>query len=88
MAAKTPDSIVIENVGSLTLRVCTFSTSDIDNGDTYTSGLEGVVGYWVQQTDDAGDTQFGIAVTEASGVFTFQTDEANKTGILFILSRD
>ncbi len=40
MAAKTPDSIIRESLGSLTLLICPFETANIDNEDTYTSGFE------------------------------------------------
>ena len=43
MAAKTPDSIIRESLGSLTLLICPFETANIDNEDTYTSGLNHVV---------------------------------------------
>jgi hypothetical protein len=85
MAARTPSTLERENVGSLTLHIATFT--DIDNADTYASGIQGVVGFWFQQTDDAADTQFGVAVSESSGTFTFNTDEDDKTGSLYVLSR-
>lgn len=83
MAVKTPTSVLRESVGSTQYSKAIFS--DIDNGDTYASGLTGVVGYWVNGTDDPGTTTFNrIEASESSGTFTFYTGEANRTGELYI----
>lgn len=86
-AATTTGTLLRENVGSLTLFIQSFS--DIDDTNTWDSGLPtgSVVGFWIQQTDDSADGQFGISVAESAGVFTFQTDEANKTGTLYVLAK-
>lgn len=90
MAAKTPDSILIENWGSLFLRIATFSTSDIDDGDTWASGIPYPMGYWGNLTDDGTQEKEKIDVTlttSASGTFTFNVGEDNRTGMIYVLSR-
>ena len=90
MAAKTPDSVIVESCGSLTLRIATFSTNDIDDGDTWTSNIPGVVGYWGNLTDDGTQAKEGIDITlttAATGVFTFNVGEDNRTGLIYVLSR-
>jgi hypothetical protein len=93
MAAKTPDSVIIENFGSNTMYKCTFGTTsahDIDNGDTYTvTPLTNVVSYWCSPTDAPTQTHEGIDVgyAQTTGVFTFSTGEDNRTGDLFILAK-
>ena len=89
MAAKTPDSVIRESLGSLTLHIATFSTNDIDDADTWTSGIPGVVGAWCNGTDDPttqASNGIDIGFTTA-GVFTFYAGEGNRTGVLFVLSR-
>jgi len=90
MAAKTPDSVLRENLGSLTLHIATFSTSDIDDGDTWTSKIPGIVGYWGNLTDDGTQTKEGIDITlttAATGVMTFNVGEDNRTGVIYVLSK-
>jgi hypothetical protein len=87
MAAKLPDSVVTENFGSKTLYICTFSTNDIDDADTYASGIIDAVAYWCNGTDTPTQGTEGIDVgyTATTGSFVFYTGEANRTGILYIL---
>jgi hypothetical protein len=90
MAAKTPDSVITENFGSNTMYICKFGTNDIDDADTYTvAALTNVIAYWVSPTDAPTQTKEGIDVgyTQATGVFTFRTAEANRTGNLYILAK-
>jgi hypothetical protein len=87
MAEKTPDSVYRESVGSLTLLKCTFTSTDIDNDDTYASGLgSNVFGYWFNNTltDTAAKD---VHVSESSGTFTFSTGEDDITGHLYILAK-
>jgi hypothetical protein len=87
MAAKTPDSIIQENAGTFKMHIATFSTNDIDDADTWASAIPNVVGFWVNATDDPTQTKEGIDVGESSGTFTFYTGEANRQGMLYVLSR-
>jgi len=81
----TVTSTWIESFGSLTLNIVKFS--DLDDDDTYDTGIPSIVGYWFQQTDNATDAQFGIAASESKGVITVYTDEDDRTAILYILSK-
>ena len=84
-AARTPTSVLREGVGNLTLHIATFS--DIDTGDTYVSGLTGIVGQWVNATDTPTTATYGgIDVGESSGTFTFYPGEDSRTGKLYILT--
>jgi len=87
MAAKTPDSIYRESAGSLTMHIAKFSTNDMDDGDTWASGIAEIVGYWANGTDDPTQGKEGIDVSLSGTTFTFNTAEADRTGILYVLSR-
>lgn len=90
MAAKTPDSIKKHNFGSMTLFIATFSTNDIDDNDTWASGIPYPVGYWGNLTDDGTQTVEGIDVelsTASTGAFVFSVGEANRTGVIYVLSK-
>lgn len=87
MAAKTPDSVIRESAGSMTLHIATFSTNDIDDGDTWASGIQEIVGYWANGTDDPTQTKEGIDMSVSSSTFTFYTGEDNRTGLVYVLSR-
>ena len=103
MARKYPTSINRHSAGSNTLFIVNFdgdTTSgagtvqdDIDNGDTYVSGIPEVVNYWTNATDDPTQTKEGIdaaysnATPDKTGLFTFYTGEANRIGKLFILAK-
>jgi hypothetical protein len=89
MAAKTPTGTALTTAaGSLKLQVFTFT--DIDDADTWTSGLNNIVGWWLNATDDATSvTSSGIdANTTSNGVFKFNTDENSRTAQMFVLSRE
>ena len=76
MAAKTPDSIDRVNLGSVNLLIATFETNDIDDGDTWASGLgsQPVLSWWSQRLEDAGTQgKEGMAVVYSSCTFTFNT---------------
>ncbi len=84
-AADTDGSIVRESLGSLTLFIQKFS--DIDDGETFASGLPNVIGFWANGTDDPTQGVEGIDVSESSGTFTFNIGEDSRTATLYILSR-
>ena len=87
MAAITPDTITRESVGSLVMLICDFSTTVVDDGDTYASGLPNVVGQWFNATKDVTQGGEGMNVSESSGTFTFISPEDDVTGTLFVLAR-
>ena len=61
--------------------------SDIDDGDTWTSNIPGIVAVaW--QADQADDDLIGATLTTAAtGVITFQGETTNATGWLWVKSR-
>lgn len=85
--AKTPDSIYQESMGSCKLIIAKFETNDIDDGDTWASGIPGIVAYWFREIDAANGTKFGIAADESAGTFTFQTDEDNRQAVIHVLCK-
>ena len=87
MAVKTPDSIQRESLGSLTLFVCLFETANIDDGDTYATGLPNVVGQWFNATKDVTQGGEGMNISESSGTLTFIAPEDDVTGTLYILAK-
>lgn len=83
MAAKTPDSVQTYNLGGLKLHIATFVTSDIDDNDTWASGIEGYIGSFWQ---GIGDDSFDVQITSvSSGTFTFDS-AGSMTGKLFVLT--
>jgi len=88
MAAKLPDSVLRESLGSMTLLMARFSTTNIDNDDTYASGLgTSVIDQWFNATLDCTQGNEGVNVSCSAGTFTFRTGEDDVTGTLFILAQ-
>lgn len=88
MGEKLPDSVLRESLGSLTILQCIFSTTNVDDGDTYASGLgTNVWGYWFNASLACTQGNEGVNVSNSSGTFTFQTGENDVTGSLYILTR-
>lgn len=86
MAERTPASVLIENTGSSTLHIVTFS--DVDDGDTYASGLENIIGYWSVTADAPTSGQLAaIDIAESSGTFTFHAGEDNRKLLLYVLTK-
>jgi len=83
MAAKTPSSLLVHNLGSAKLTIATFA--DIDDNDTWDSGIKSAVGYWWGGTADNG---YDVQVTSVTdGQFLFDS-AANMAGKLYVLSLD
>ena len=91
MAVKVPTTIYQESLGSLKLIIANFdgtvSSNDIDDGDTWASGINGIVGYWCNLTYNGTQTKEGCDVTLSTSTFTFNVGEDNKTGILYVLCK-
>ena len=89
MAAKTPDSIKQEKLGTVRLLRAIFSTTNIDDGDTWTpTRIDGYVDHWFSgQSNPGTQASAGVHVAYSSGVFTFYPGEDNTTGTLFVLVR-
>lgn len=91
MAAKTPDSILQESAGSLTLRICDFSTTNIDDGDTYSTGITTIVGvpiFSASKDVTQGGEGMNVSLAASTGVLTFIAPEDDVTGTLYIYSRN
>jgi hypothetical protein len=85
MAAKTPDSVQTHSLGNLKLTIATFITNDIDDNDTWASGIKSVVGHW---WGGIADNAYDVQVTSITdGEFLFDS-AANMTGRLYVLSYD
>jgi hypothetical protein len=85
MAAKTPTSIRKESLGSLTLIIASFdgtvSSNDLDNADTWTTGITSIVGSpWF-----AGAVFVGLAA-DSAGVIT-ATTAGTATGHVYVLCK-
>lgn len=85
MAATTPDEVDRHSIGNLSLVIAKFPAT-VDDGDTWASGMKGVVGFWAQDIDNpTTQASVGVAVTHASGTFTLYPAEDNKNFYLFVL---
>jgi len=85
MASATQSgTITRETFGSLQIHIIPFS--NIDNTNTYASGIKRVVGYWANGTDDPTQGAEKIDVANSSGTLTFATGEDARTGILYVVS--
>lgn len=84
MGSVTPSSVTQYNSGSFNLLVCPFADTT-DDGDTWASGLETVLGFWANGTDDPTQTKEGIDVSESSGTFTFSLGEDNRSFTLYVM---
>lgn len=90
MAAITPDSVQTENLGSVKLIIARFTAGTADDGDTWTSGITGIIpnAFWTVDLDDpTTQASVGVAVAESSGIFTVYPAEDNKPFSLFILAK-
>lgn len=95
MAAKVPETIIRENMGSLTLIVATFAgattLNSIDTSDTWASGIPSTVAWWAVGTDSPTTNTEGIDMnltTVATGVFTFYTGSENRNVKAYVLARN
>ena len=95
MAAKVPETILRENLGSLTLIMGKFegatTLNSIDDGDTWTTNIPSIVGQWATGTNAPTTNTQGIDVgltSAPTGELTFQTGSANREAIVFILARN
>lgn len=87
MAAKTPSSV--KNLGPVgDCRLILASFTDIDDGDTWASALNGIVAVIAQDTDNpTTQASVGCAVAFSGSTITFYPAEDNKTVDLFIWVR-
>ncbi len=83
MAAKTPDAVYSDSLGSVRLIRAEFSTTNVDDTDTYASGITGIVDTWFSTDITTG----AVGTTHSGSTITFACSAANQTGTLFILVR-
>ena len=86
MAAKTPDNVYVHSGGDLRTIIAEFSTTNIDDNDTWASGIKSARAYRWESTLDGPQDCTVDAYTAATGTFTFAS-RANDTGRLVILAR-
>ncbi len=94
MAAKTPETIFRESLGSLTLIIGQFdgatTANSLDDGDTWTTNIPNPVAAWATGTNAPTTNTQGIDVgitTAATGILTFQTGSSDRNAQVFVLSR-
>ena len=84
MGAVTPTATLRESAGSVLLHIFTFANTT-DDGDTYSSGISDVVGWWGNCTDSPTGHE-GVDIAESSGTFTFYLGEDDRSLMLYVLS--
>lgn len=85
MAAKTPNSVWRENAGSENMIVASFTSTTLDDGDTWTQTVPGYTSHDFQQKNNPStQAAAGVSVAYSSGVFTFYPGENGATGTLHI----
>ena len=92
MAAKLPTTIRKENLGSLRLIIANFdgtvSSNDIDDNDTWASGIKTIIGWPIVQTTVDGPQDCTIdAIDFATGDITFAS-AATQTAVVYVLCKD
>jgi hypothetical protein len=90
MAAKVPTTVQRHNVGSLSLVIADFdntvASNDIDDNDTWVSGITQAVGWVVQPTIDGPSDCTIDAYDAATGTFTFGS-AASQTAKVFVFCK-
>lgn len=92
MAAKVPTTITKENLGSLKLIIAKFdgtvSGNDIDDNDTWATGITSIIGWPIVQSTIDGPQDCTIdAIDFTTGTVTFGS-AANQTAVVYVLCKD
>lgn len=85
MAAKTPDILKVTTMGELKCLIAKFSTNDIDDNDTWDTGMTSIVSVMCQQTSEGPDDLCPDGIS--AGVITFSS-KANNTGYVMVYGYD
>ena len=92
MADKNHSTVETHSLGNLRLSIIAFT--DIDDGDTYDSGIPAAVSYWATATDDPTINREEVMVQYDpdvgglnTGRITFFAGEDNRVVDLYILPR-
>lgn len=87
MAAVTPSSILRTTWGDHTIHLAKFAAT-VDNGDTWASGITGVVFWMATQADDnSTQASAGVGATHSAGTFTLAAGEDNTAIHLMVMSK-
>lgn len=92
MAAKLPTTIRKESLGSLKLIIANFdgtvSSNDIDDNDTWATGITSIIGWPIVQSTIDGPQDCTVdAVDYTTGTITFASAD-NQTAYVYILCKD
>lgn len=87
MAAVTPDTLIGTVFGDYHVHMAIFAGT-VDNGDTWASGLTGVI-FWMASQADSNTTQAsaGVGATHSAGTFTLAAGEDNTAIHLMVISK-
>lgn len=86
MAAITPTAVVEASMGNFRLLIVSFSTVSVN--DTWTSGVQGVIGQWANITTVTTQASAGVntvLTTASTGLFTFKPGEDAHPMALYII---
>jgi hypothetical protein len=87
MAAVTPSTTYRESCGSGTLIIANFAATT-DDGDTWASGIEGIVSVMACQADTAGTaTSTGAGASFSGKTVTFHIGEADSKVTLWVFAK-
>jgi hypothetical protein len=85
MAAATQSGTIMrESFGSLQLHIIPFT--NIDDTNTYASGISRIVGYWANASNDPTQEKEKIDVALSGSTFKFSAGEDTRAGTLYVLS--
>lgn len=86
MAAVTPSSLIKTTLGKYNLYMATFAGT-LDTGDTWASGISGVVHWMVGQADtNSTQASAGAGATHSAGTFTLSVGEDNTAVHLWVVA--
>ena len=86
MAAITPNTVIRESMGSLTLLICGMTTGSVSDTWTTTSSNP-VVAYWAQAVGGLGIQEPDTNYQPTTGVFTFTGGTTYGPFTLFVVER-
>ena len=87
MAAVTPTSLTRDSLGSVTLVTGTFA-SGCATGDTWTTGMKGVLKAWANMTAAPGTQgSVGVGCSVSNNVITLRPGEDSKAFEIYVLLR-
>ena len=85
MAAVTPSTTQRESNGSLTLTIANFANTT-DNGDTWASGIEGILSVMACQADASGvQAATGAGASYSGSTITLHIAEDNSAVTVWVL---